>query len=109
MASLACKSQLSVLRTPATGKRALALPVRPRPIRRSVAVQAAKLPAGVTAPPRFPEPQFQRFGWVNWAEKINGRAAMMGFFGILIVEAIAGKGFFEMLGLTVGNGLGFEF
>jgi hypothetical protein len=51
----------------------------------------------------------QRFGWVNWAEKINGRAAMLGFFGIILVEALAGKGIFELAGFTVGNGLGFEF
>ena len=78
-------------------------------MRRSVAVQAVKLPEGVTAPPRVPEQPIQRIGWVNWAEKINGRAAMLGFFGILLVEAIAGKGIFELAGFTVGNGLGFEF
>ncbi len=33
----------------------------------------------------------------------------LGFFGILLVEALAGKGIFEMAGFTVGNGLGFEF
>ncbi len=33
----------------------------------------------------------------------------LGFFGILLVEFIAGKGIFEMIGLNVGNGLGFEF
>jgi hypothetical protein len=35
--------------------------------------------------------------------------AQIGFFGILLVEWIAGKGIFEMAGITVGNGLGFEF
>jgi len=34
---------------------------------------------------------------------------MLGFFGILIVEAIAHKGIFELAGFTVGQGLGFEF
>ena len=34
---------------------------------------------------------------------------MLGFFGILAVEALAGKGIFEMAGFTIGNGLGFEF
>ena len=33
----------------------------------------------------------------------------LGFFGILLVEFIAGRGIFEMVGLKVGNGLGFEF
>lgn len=70
---------------------------------------AARLPDGVSAPARTPEQPLQRFGWVNWAEKINGRAAMLGFFGIILVEALAGKGIFELAGFTVGNGLGFEF
>lgn len=34
---------------------------------------------------------------------------MLGFFGILAVEAIAGKGIFEMVGLSTGNGLPFDF
>jgi hypothetical protein len=33
----------------------------------------------------------------------------LGFFGILLVEAIANRGVLEMAGFTVGNGLGFEF
>lgn len=36
-------------------------------------------------------------------------AAQLGFFGILLVEALAGKGVFELVGINVGNGLGFEF
>jgi Chlorophyll A-B binding protein len=46
---------------------------------------------------------------VEYAERINGRACMIGFVGLIIVEAIAHKGLFEMLGFTVGQGLGFEF
>lgn len=72
-------------------------------------MRAAKLPEGVTVPPRIPEKPEARFGFVAWAEKINSRAAMLGFFGILIVEAIAHKGIFEMAGFEVGKGLGFEF
>lgn len=72
-------------------------------------VKAVKLPQGVTAPPRIPTSPEASFGFVKWAEKINSRAAMLGFFGILIVEAIAHKGIFEMAGFTVGQGLGFEF
>ena len=36
-------------------------------------------------------------------------AVQLGFFGILLVEALAGKGVFELVGVSVGNGLGFEF
>lgn len=84
-------------------------PARPSLSRRPVAVRAAKLPEGVVSPPRVPGSPESRFGFVRWAEKINGRAAMLGFFGILLVEAIAHKGVFELAGLTVGQGLGFEF
>lgn len=42
------------------------------------------------------------------AEKINGRAAMIGFFALLAVEAIAHKGILELAGLKIGGGLGFE-
>lgn len=39
------------------------------------------------------------------AEKMNSRAAMIGFFSLLAVEAIAGKGLLELLGLNIGKGL----
>lgn len=32
----------------------------------------------------------------------------IGFFALLAVEAIANKGLLELLGVTVGQGLGFE-
>ncbi|CAK0787549.1 hypothetical protein CVIRNUC_010770 [Coccomyxa viridis] len=68
-----------------------------------------KLPKKATIPPMEPELTTSKFGFVENAEVINSRAAMIGFFGILLVEWIAGKGIFEMVGLNVGNGLGFEF
>lgn len=34
---------------------------------------------------------------------------MIGFFALIIVEAITGEGLLKMLGFTVGQGLGFEF
>ena len=33
----------------------------------------------------------------------------LGFFGLLFVELLAGKGIFELAGFKIGNGLGFEF
>lgn len=83
--------------------------MRPTVSRRSVAVRATKLPEGVTLPPRTPESPESMFGFVKGAERLNSRAAMLGFFGILLVEAIAHKGIFEMAGFEVGRGLGFEF
>ena len=32
----------------------------------------------------------------------------IGFFALIAVEAIAHRGFLELLGIRVGNGLGFE-
>ncbi len=67
-----------------------------------------KPPTGVTLPPVVPQVPPPTVGFVHFAEKINGRACMLGFFALLAVEAISGKGLLELMGLTVGNGLGFE-
>lgn len=108
MASLACSQRLTA--QPSTSTRCMQTPVlRPIVSRRSVAVRATKLPEGVTLPPRTPESPESKFGFVKGAERLNSRAAMLGFFGILLVEAIAHKGVFEMAGFEVGRGLGFEF
>ena len=32
----------------------------------------------------------------------------IGFFGLILVEAITGKGFLQMIGIQVGRGIGFE-
>jgi hypothetical protein len=75
---------------------------------RAVVVRAAELPKGVSSPTRVPEVPLARFGFVYWAEKINGRAAALGFFGTLIVEAISRTPVLELMGLRVGQGLPFE-
>ena len=36
-------------------------------------------------------------------------SAQIGFFALIALEAIAGKGIFQLLGISTGNGLGFEF
>lgn len=69
---------------------------------------APQPPAGVTVPPRQPDVPEPRFGFVDWAEKINGRACMIGFFALLLVESVSGRGLLEIMGATVGQGLGFE-
>jgi hypothetical protein len=43
-----------------------------------------------------PEPAF---GWTPYAEQINGRFAMIGFFGLLILELLTGQGLLTWLGL----------
>lgn len=78
-------------------------------VRADGGLSPVKAPQGVTQPPQQPAVKPALFGFVDNAEVINSRAAMIGFFGILIVEAIANKGILEMVGFTVGAGLGFEF
>jgi hypothetical protein len=39
------------------------------------------------------------FGWTNYAEKINGRFAMVGFIAILILEFFTHQDFLTWLGL----------
>ena len=39
------------------------------------------------------------FGWSNYAERMNGRFAMMGFIAILIIEILSNKGFLYWAGL----------
>lgn len=43
-----------------------------------------------------PEPAF---GWTPYAEQINGRFAMIGFVGLLILELLTGQGLLTWLGL----------
>ncbi len=43
-----------------------------------------------------PEPAF---GWTSYAELINGRFAMVGFFALLILEFFTRQDFFTWLGL----------
>lgn len=43
-----------------------------------------------------PEPAF---GWTAYAEQINGRFAMIGFVGLLLLELITKQGLLSWLGL----------
>ena len=40
-----------------------------------------------------------QFGWSGYAERINGRFAMIGFLSILLVEAISKISFLEWAGI----------
>ena len=43
-----------------------------------------------------PEPAF---GWTPYAEQINGRFAMIGFVGLLLIEILTSQGLLTWLGL----------
>lgn len=47
-------------------------------------------------PPKFEEP---KFGFNSYAERLNGRAAMIGFVATLAIEYVTGQGLLSWLGL----------
>ena len=42
-------------------------------------------------------------GFTTYAEKLNGRAAMVGFVAIVVIEYFTGKGFFDLAGIDLGD------
>lgn len=40
------------------------------------------------------------FGWSAYAERVNGRFAMLGFTAVLLIEAISGDTFLHWAGLV---------
>jgi hypothetical protein len=50
--------------------------------------------ANIVTPPIEPS-----FGWNVYAEKVNGRFAMMGFVLLLLLEFVTGQDLFTWLGL----------
>lgn len=40
------------------------------------------------------------FGWSAYAERVNGRFAMVGFVAVLLVEALSGDTFLHWAGLV---------
>lgn len=47
-----------------------------------------------------PEISRPKAGFTSYAEKLNGRAAMIGFVAIVAIEYVTGQGFLAWLGLT---------
>lgn len=52
-------------------------------------------PNATAEPPLEPPPAF---GWTSYAERINGRFAMIGFVALLILELVTGESFWSWLG-----------
>jgi hypothetical protein len=49
-------------------------------------------------PKMYVDQEEERFGMTEYAEMINGRLAMVGLTGVLIIEIITGKGLLQILG-----------
>ncbi len=60
------------------------------------------------APPAAPTPpatsattsEVPAFGWSGYAERVNGRFAMLGFVAVLLVEALSHDTFLHWAGLV---------
>ncbi|MBD1822170.1 hypothetical protein H6F51_06635 [Cyanobacteria bacterium FACHB-DQ100] len=50
-------------------------------------------------PTTTPKLENPKFGFNDYAERLNGRAAMIGFVATLIVEYVTGQGLLTWLGL----------
>jgi hypothetical protein len=50
-------------------------------------------------PSQSPNIEEPKFGFNDYAEKLNGRAAMLGFLITLAIEYFTGKGLLSWLGL----------
>ena len=66
-------------------------------------------PPGVPPPPVVPVLEPGKIGFVENAERWNSRASMVGWWSLLLVELVAGKGLLEIMGFTVGKGINFTF
>eukprot|EP00440_Ansanella_granifera_P033497 gb/GFBE01036345.1/.p1 GENE.gb/GFBE01036345.1/~~gb/GFBE01036345.1/.p1 ORF type:complete len:123 (+),score=28.54 gb/GFBE01036345.1/:1-369(+) len=56
-------------------------------------------------PDREPNRSMYLFGFVEFAEQLNGRVAMLAFFGIIFLEFFMDKGIFAALGELLGTKL----
>ncbi len=45
-------------------------------------------------------PDIPSFGWSEYAERVNGRFAMIGFSAIIIIETISHSGFLHWAGFV---------
>ena len=72
-------------------------------------MRARDAPAGVPKPPVIPVQRPATFGFVDNAERWNGRASMVGWWSLLAVEAVAGRGLLDVLGFDTGHGINFTF
>lgn len=51
-------------------------------------------------PTKVPDMTRPKKGFNKYAEQLNGRAAMVGIVGLILVELLTGKGLLTLLGLA---------
>lgn len=45
------------------------------------------------------QPEAPAFGWTTYTERLNGRFAMLGILGLLLIEVLTNQGLLAWLGL----------
>jgi len=66
----------------------------------AAAAASATAPAASASPATSATtPDVPAFGWSAYAERVNGRFAMVGFVAVLLVEAVSGESFLRWAGL----------
>lgn len=51
-------------------------------------------------PTKVPDMERPKKGFNQYAEKLNGRAAMIGIVALVLIELLTGKGLLTLLGLA---------
>ena len=82
----------------------MTLAAMPEPMSSAASSEAATAAASAPAPNPTPAtsattPDVPAFGWSAYAERVNGRFAMVGFVAVLLVEALSGETFLRWAGL----------
>lgn len=78
------------------------MPTDPEPAT-DQAIDQATAPAAdaaVPAPTSATTADAPAFGWSGYAERVNGRFAMIGFAAVLLIEALSGDTFLHWAGLV---------
>ncbi|NJK36165.1 MAG: hypothetical protein HC919_15180 [Oscillatoriales cyanobacterium SM2_2_1] len=57
----------------------------------------------MTEPTQSPKAVDPAFGFNTYAERLNGRAAMIGFLLAVVIEFVTGKGLLAWLGVIQGS------
>ena len=62
--------------------------------------QASSTPSSSDSTPSATTTDVPAFGWSAYAERINGRFAMLGFLAVLLIEAVSQRSFLQWAGLS---------
>ncbi|MFN3927120.1 MAG: chlorophyll a/b-binding protein [Pseudanabaenaceae cyanobacterium] len=57
----------------------------------------------MTEPTQTPQATDPKFGFNSYAERLNGRAAMIGFLLAVVIELVTKQGVLHWLGLVSGQ------